>query len=194
MNTVLKRILSLFIGAVLAFGFFAPSAAAAASAVGSNADSSAVMEDASRVNDAALGVSVPSATAAARTSAVSEYPTLPSKSEIAAMSKFDGRDYGIVTPVKDQGSTNLCWAYSSVAASESSILISKTDPTATPESKPDGGCIPYDEQDIGSVEQHKRRICHRGFYCGNGKSRKDCDVVFTVVGTGKLKQRTGRSV
>lgn len=134
MNTVLKRIFSLFIGAVLAFGFFAPSAAAAASAVGSNAGPSAVRADASWVNDAALGVSVPSATAAARTSAASEYPALPSKSEIAAMSKFDGREYGIVTPVKDQGSTNLCWAYSSVAASESSILISKTDPTATPES------------------------------------------------------------
>ena len=58
MNTVLKRILSLFIGAVLAFGFFAPSAAAAADAVGSNAGPSAVMADASQVNDAALGVDV----------------------------------------------------------------------------------------------------------------------------------------
>ena len=62
-----------------------------------------------------------------------EYRTLPSEDAIASMSKFDGRDYGIVTPVKDQGSTNLCWAYSSVAASETSILRSGINPSATPE-------------------------------------------------------------
>lgn len=48
--------------------------------------------------------------------------TLPSPDEIVKMSKYDGRDYGIVTPVKDQGTSNLCWAYSSIAASETSIL------------------------------------------------------------------------
>ena len=62
-----------------------------------------------------------------------EYRALPSEDAIASMSKFDGRDYGIVTPVKDQGSTNLCWAYSSVAASETSILRSGINPSATPE-------------------------------------------------------------
>ena len=62
-----------------------------------------------------------------------EYRALPSEDAIASMSKFDGRDYEIVTPVKDQGSTNLCWAYSSVAASETSILRSRINPSATPE-------------------------------------------------------------
>ena len=52
------------------------------------------------------------------------YKTLPSEEEIIALSAYDGRDYGIITPVKDQGSTNLCWAYSSVAASEASIVRS----------------------------------------------------------------------
>lgn len=56
-----------------------------------------------------------------------------SAEEIAEMSKYDGRDYGIVTPVKDQGTTNLCWAYSSVAAAETSILKSGIDPTANAE-------------------------------------------------------------
>ncbi|MCI8980524.1 MAG: C1 family peptidase [Clostridia bacterium] len=42
--------------------------------------------------------------------------------EIAKLSRFDSRDYGVVTPVKDQGSSDLCWAYSSVNASETSIL------------------------------------------------------------------------
>ena len=52
------------------------------------------------------------------------YKTLPSEEEILSLSAYDGRDYGIITPVKDQGSTNLCWAYSSIAASETSIVRS----------------------------------------------------------------------
>ena len=58
---------------------------------------------------------------------------LPSEDTIAAMPKFDGRDYGIITPIKDQGLTNLCWAYSAVAASEASILRSGINPLATAE-------------------------------------------------------------
>lgn len=37
-------------------------------------------------------------------------------------SYYDGRKYGYVTPVKDQGKTNLCWAYASASALESNIL------------------------------------------------------------------------
>ena len=58
-----------------------------------------------------------------------------SAEELAKMPKYDGRDYGVVTPVKDQGTTNLCWAYSSVAAAEASILKSGIDPTATKDSE-----------------------------------------------------------
>lgn len=50
------------------------------------------------------------------------YKPLPSLEEIVSLPEYDGRDYGIITPVKDQGSTNLCWAYSSIAASEASIV------------------------------------------------------------------------
>lgn len=56
---------------------------------------------------------------------------LPSAEEISVLPKYDGRDYGIITPVKDQGSSNLCWAYSTIAASETAILRSRVDPNAT---------------------------------------------------------------
>ena len=42
--------------------------------------------------------------------------------EIAAWDKYDSRDYGIVTSVKNQGNTNLCWVYGSLAAMETNIL------------------------------------------------------------------------
>ena len=58
---------------------------------------------------------------------------LPSEESIVAMSAYDGRDYGIITPVRDQGSSNLCWAYSSAAASEASILKSGVDQSASAE-------------------------------------------------------------
>lgn len=44
-------------------------------------------------------------------------------SEIVNLSKYDPRDE--LTPVKDQGDTNLCWAYSTINASEASILKHK---------------------------------------------------------------------
>lgn len=40
--------------------------------------------------------------------------------EIIQLDNFDPR--AELTPVQDQGSTNLCWAYSSINASEASIL------------------------------------------------------------------------
>ena len=36
--------------------------------------------------------------------------------------EYDSRDYGYVTPVKDQDSLNICWAFGTIAAVESSLL------------------------------------------------------------------------
>ncbi len=38
--------------------------------------------------------------------------------------KYDGRETGIITPVRDQGASSLCWAYSAISAAEASILKS----------------------------------------------------------------------
>ncbi len=50
--------------------------------------------------------------------------------EVAKLPRFDSRDYQIITPVKDQGSSDLCWAYASVSASEAAILRKGIDPKA----------------------------------------------------------------
>lgn len=50
-------------------------------------------------------------------------PFYSSTEQIITLTKFDPR--GELTPTKDQGSTNLCWAYAAISASESSILKSK---------------------------------------------------------------------
>lgn len=54
--------------------------------------------------------------------------------EILELSNYDSRDYGIVTSVKDQGSSSLCWAYSAISASETSILKSGIDKTVSKDS------------------------------------------------------------
>lgn len=48
--------------------------------------------------------------------------------EIAKRSSYDSRSYGIVTSVKDQSPTLLCWSYASLAAAETSILREGIDP------------------------------------------------------------------
>ncbi len=62
---------------------------------------------------------------------ISNHDVIDTVAEIATRDKYDGRDYGIITPVKDQGNSNLCWAYSSMAAAEASILKSGIDKTVT---------------------------------------------------------------
>lgn len=38
------------------------------------------------------------------------------------LSRFDGRDYGYITPERNQGSLGICWAYAAVGAVEANIL------------------------------------------------------------------------
>lgn len=55
--------------------------------------------------------------------------TLNTKSidEIASQEKYNSCDYDIVTPNLDQGNTNICWAYATASASETSVLKDKLD-------------------------------------------------------------------
>ena len=47
--------------------------------------------------------------------------------EIASQEKYNSCDYDIVTPNLDQGSTNICWAYATASASETSVLKDNLD-------------------------------------------------------------------
>lgn len=42
--------------------------------------------------------------------------------QISSMKRYNSRDYGIVADPLDQGSSNICWAYATASASETSIL------------------------------------------------------------------------
>lgn len=42
--------------------------------------------------------------------------------QTAGQKKYDGRELGIITPVRDQGTSNLCWSYASSSASEAAVL------------------------------------------------------------------------
>ena len=55
--------------------------------------------------------------------------TLNTKSidEIASQEKYNSCDYDIVTPNLDQEDTNICWAYATASASETSVLKDKLD-------------------------------------------------------------------
>lgn len=55
--------------------------------------------------------------------------TLNTKSidEIASQEKYNSCDYDIVTPNLDQEDTNICWAFATASASETSVLKDKLD-------------------------------------------------------------------
>ena len=47
------------------------------------------------------------------------------------LSRFDGRNYGYVTPARNQGGKLICWAYTAIGAVEASILRKGIDPSVT---------------------------------------------------------------
>ena len=47
--------------------------------------------------------------------------------EIASQEKYNSCDYNIVTPNLDQGNTDICWAYATASASETSVLKDNLD-------------------------------------------------------------------
>ncbi len=47
--------------------------------------------------------------------------------EIASQEKYNSCDYNIVTPNLDQGDTDICWAYATASASETSVLKDNLD-------------------------------------------------------------------
>ena len=57
-----------------------------------------------------------------------DYPSTTLQEEVNAQTnallpkRFDARDYGWVTSVKSQGSLGTCWAYTTIAAAETSLL------------------------------------------------------------------------
>ncbi|RLC75193.1 MAG: hypothetical protein DRI61_15320, partial [Chloroflexi bacterium] len=70
-------------------------------------------------------------------------------------SSYDWRDYGAVTPAKDQGSCGSCWAFTSVGVLESKILIA-------------GG----DEYDLSEQQQISCNISMYGCCGGNSNALK----------------------
>lgn len=73
-----------------------------------------------------FGINVHGSVFAYSTEKVDELNTM-SIDEIVSKEKFSSRDYDIVTPPIDQGTTQICWAYSTASASETSILKDRLD-------------------------------------------------------------------
>lgn len=47
------------------------------------------------------------------------------------LARFDGRDFGYITPARNQGGKFICWAYTAIGAVEAAILREGIDPSAT---------------------------------------------------------------
>ena len=86
-------------------------------------------------------------------------------------SKYDLRDQNCVTSVKDQSSDGLCWAYSTLAVAESSILKS-------------GAAIPDEWKTNGEL---CLSVGHIGYFpfCDNSSRLDDCNGDYIDAGSGK---------
>ena len=121
------------------------------------------------------------------------YKTLPCEEEIIALSAYDGRDYGIITPVKDQGSTNLCWAYSSVAASEASIVRSGLKKLEEVNLNPTAAAYRVNNRGEDPLRNTSGGIRFGRFHVFCGQSVQNSHDFFGVVGSRKRNKRKRRS-
>ncbi len=65
------------------------------------------------------------------------------------LASFDGREFGYITPARNQYTKNTCWAFAAVGAAEASILREGIDKTATKEN------LDFDET-IAAYTRHTR--------------------------------------
>ena len=125
-------------------------------------------------------------------------------------SYFDWRNYGGVTPIKDQLDSNLCWVFSSIGALESEILINEgveydfseqdvvlnVDPSR--ESHFDEEDDPYVSP--GSITEASEVFIRKGvtlescnpfnpskLKCGNSCSLSSCESIFRASGVNIIK-------
>ena len=121
MKRYYKSLLSFFMCAVILISVFLP-------AIGVSAEENIVYSEISLVSDGEVSESgylneiwVDEDGEEVKLASISDGKPVPNKlSEIPE--KYSSVDYGYVSDVRNQGGTNSCWAFSAVAAAESSLL------------------------------------------------------------------------
>ena len=126
------------------------------------------------------------------------------------LARFDGRDFGIVTPARNQYTTNICWAYGAVGAVETNILRKGIEEGATKDTldldemvvaytcaQRDGGQDPLhltanDTYDYGSWNQGDNSFTAFSAMTQGFSLRDDCHL-HSSTGNSVLKEKLEQS-